>query len=208
MNPSIEWIQMTYAQECAKRTDINEHLPTLYQLSKECTEIGEMGVRSVVSTWAFLNGLLENNSQTKVLHCVDIEPIPNADILTFNTRGAGIILKTYQADSAKVELPPVDLLFIDTFHVYAHLKRELAHHHSRVRKYIVMHDTMVDAVFGEAIRCNYNLFDTWQKTGYPIEELTKGLAQAVQEFLTAHPEWILDRHFTNNNGLTILKRIT
>jgi cephalosporin hydroxylase len=204
---SVEWIKTTYEQARQIPSDIFEHIPTLFELSKECQDIAELGVRGLVSTWAFLNGLLENNSSRKVLHCVDIEPIPHKDIIVHNVRLAGITMIPYQEDSAKVELPPVDLLFIDTFHVYAHLKRELAHHHSRVRKYIVMHDTVVDAVHGEAVRCNYNLLETWKKTGYPVEELTKGLVQAIQEFLVAHPEWKIEKHYMNNNGLTILKRV-
>ena len=40
---------------------------------------------------------------------------------------------------------PVDLLFIDTFHVYGQLKRELARFEGQVRRYIAMHDTEVDA---------------------------------------------------------------
>jgi hypothetical protein len=206
MNPAVQMIETFYQKFCQTPGDIQEHLPTLYALAKECEEIGEMGVRSVVSTWAFLKGLLENGSEKKVLHCVDIEPIPQVDVLIHNTRMAGISMHAYKEDSAKVTLPPVDMLFIDTFHVYAHLKRELEHHHANVRKYIVMHDTEVDAYFGEVIRCGFNVYDMWKKTGYPVEEMTKGLAQAVQEFLVAHPEWTLHAHYRNNNGLTVLKR--
>ena len=203
---SVEWIKTTYEQARQTPSDINEHLPTLFELSKECQDIAELGVRRLVSTWAFLNGLLENTSPVKNLHCVDLQPIPNADIIVHNVGLNGIQMKTYQEDSAKVILPPVDLLFIDTFHVYGHLKRELEHHHASVRKYIVMHDTVVDGVHGEAVREKFNILDIWQKTGYPVEELTKGLLQAIQEFLVAHPEWKIAKHYMNNNGLTILKR--
>jgi hypothetical protein len=34
----------------------------------------------------------------------------------------------------------------------------------------------------------------------------KGLWPAVEEFLAAHPEWKIEKRFTNNNGLTILAR--
>jgi hypothetical protein len=34
-------------------SDINEHIPTLYEYAKNCEVIAEMGVRGVVSTWAF-----------------------------------------------------------------------------------------------------------------------------------------------------------
>lgn len=47
---------------------------------------------------------------------------------------------------------PVDMLFIDTFHVYGQLRRELARHHGSVSRYIVLHDTEVDKDPGEAVR--------------------------------------------------------
>ena len=38
-------------------SDINQHLKTLYKLTLECNSVFETGVRGVVSSWAFLNGL-------------------------------------------------------------------------------------------------------------------------------------------------------
>ena len=34
-----------------------------------------------------------------------------------------------------------------------------------------------------------------------------GLWPAVEDFLEKHPEWVLHERYTNNNGLTILKRV-
>ena len=34
----------------------------------------------------------------------------------------------------------------------------------------------------------------------------KGLQPAIIEFLNDNPEWFLFKEYTNNNGLTILKR--
>ena len=64
-----------YHSKCNEISDINEHLPTLMELSKECETICEFGVRSIVSTWSFLTGLLENNSNIKKLISVDIENV-------------------------------------------------------------------------------------------------------------------------------------
>ena len=35
-------------------SDINEHIPTLIKYGQECNHITEMGVRGIISTWAFL----------------------------------------------------------------------------------------------------------------------------------------------------------
>jgi hypothetical protein len=122
-------------------------------------------------------------------------------------KNAGIDYQFIQGDSAKVDIEPTDLLFIDTWHIYGHLKRELEKHHSVVKKYIMMHDTTVDEFQGETIRCGWNPYEQSLKTGYPVEEITKGLKYAIDEFLEAHSEWSLEKKFTHNNGLTILKRI-
>lgn len=199
------------------KSDINEHLPTLYNYSKECNSIIECGVRSSVSTWAFLLGLYDNSNNIKELVCVDIEDIQDKDIIKSIGDKAGINIIFKKEDSAKLNTNiseriseigtgKVDLLFIDTWHIYGHLKRELEQHHSNVNKYIILHDTELDGEFGESIRCNSNIPEQSAKTGYPISEIIKGLKPAVNEFVTSNLEWVVHEHFENCNGLTILKR--
>jgi hypothetical protein len=109
-------------------------------------------------------------------------------------------------DDTKCAPIETDMLFIDTWHVYAHLKRELAHWHGHVRKYIVMHDTTVDEVWGESLRMHMDIGRQAVESGYPEEEIRKGLGPAIAEFLEAHPEWMLEKKYTHNNGLTVLAR--
>jgi len=105
------------------------------------------------------------------------------------------------------ELPLCDLMFIDTWHVYAHLKRELVWHESKVRKYIVLHDTTVDGVDGEALRTFQDIPRLASMFNYSVAEISVGLWPAVEEFLVSyHGTWELARRYTNNNGLTVLKR--
>ena len=137
--------------------DIHEHLPTLREYASKCETVVEMGVRSVVSTWAFLKGLSESGGTIKKLTSVDIENIDMENVIQC-AKDVGIDMKFVQHDSATVDVE-TDLLFIDTWHVYAHLKRELEFHHSKVSKYIIMHDTEIDGIYGESIRCNWNILD-------------------------------------------------
>jgi hypothetical protein len=69
-----------------------------------------------------------------------------------------------------------------------------------------MHDTTVDEWRGETIREGLNAELQSAKFGIPIDEINKGLWPAISEFLLEHPEWKILERFTNNNGLTILKR--
>ena len=99
-----------------------------------------------------------------------------------------------------------DITFIDTWHVYGQLKRELEKFSKITNKYIIMHDTTVDEIYGETIRCGWNAFEQSKISGFKVEEINKGLWPAVVEFLQNNPEWYVKQRFTHNNGLTILAR--
>jgi hypothetical protein len=202
MNPIIE----NYRIKCAQASDINRHLPTIYRHARQCESIAEFGVRGIVSTWALLRGLLENGRSSKELVCVDIEAVPELENVRNIARDQGITLTFHRQDSAICSIPEVDLLFIDTWHVYGHLKRELNNHHGKVRKYILMHDTETDGLVGESVRNGWDLAAQARQSGYPEEELRCGLQRAVSEFVAAQPEWKLLRRYHHNNGLTILAR--
>lgn len=185
-------VRDNFYQACKTPSDINEHLPVLYDIAKECTHITEMGVRSVVSTWAFM---YRNPS---VLIGIDLHINPNVDEA----------LKVYpnwkfiQADTTKIEIEKTDLLFIDTLHIYSQLKKELQLHGKKAKKYIVFHDTTTYGTIDEPT--------DWQTPeimqNYKKEEKT-GLKPAIEEFLNDNKEWYIWREYTNNNGLTILKKV-
>jgi hypothetical protein len=64
----------------------------------------------------------------------------------------------------------------------------------------------VDEWQGETIRSGWNAVQQSLDSGFPLEEINLGLWPAIEEFLKNNPNWILHERFTNNNGLTILKR--
>lgn len=197
----MEYISAMYLQKCTTPSDINQHLPTLRRLASECSTVVECGVRSVVSTWALLYGLCESKAEQKHMWSVDIVPV-DFKLPILLAQKQGIELSFVEHNSATVDCGPVDLLFIDTLHVYGHLKRELAHHHARVHKYIVLHDT---TLFGER---GETLDDMSTMVGYSVYDLTRGLMPALCEFLYDHPEWKISEKYIHNNGLTVLKRIS
>ena len=189
-------------------SDINEHLDTLRKCASECASVAEFGVRGGVSTYSLLLGLLNNGREQKSYVGVDVDSCSKVVPIVQNLSNMlGIRYEFIHADSAKVNIQNVDMLFIDTWHIYGHLKRELQNNHSKVSKYIVMHDTTVDEWLGESIRCSCNIKQQVAESGYPEDEITKGLWPAVSEFLEAHPEWRLKERYINNNGLTVLERV-
>lgn len=194
----MEKINKKYEEKINTFSDIYEHLPTLKKYSEECKTIVEMGVRSFVSTWAFLA-----SKPRKLIGLDLINPIVfggNLNEVYEAATEAGIEFEFIESDSLTYQMPLSDLLFIDTWHVYLQLKKELNRHHKNTRKYIILHDTNT---YGYKDELAHDLY------GQRIEEsnLPKGLCPAIDEFLIENKEWILWERKPNNNGLTILKRI-
>lgn len=200
--------------------DINEHLPTLKLYAQECNSVFETGVRGVVSSYALLYGLVENtNTNNKQIFLNDIM---QCDIFEFK--------KLAEANSISVKYEwrnnldlvfstdeTYDLTFIDTWHVYGQLKRELSKFSKITNKYIIMHDTEIDGIHGETKRSNglynnlyinNNLDGLVSRTNIPKDEILKGILPAIDEFLNSNTDWIMHEQFKNNNGLTILKKYT
>jgi hypothetical protein len=187
-----------YQEKCLINSDINEHLPTLKKYGEECRTITEMGVRSIVSTWAFLA------SNPRKLISLDMEN-PSKFGANLNevydlTNEYGIDFKFVETSSLTYDMPLSDLLFIDTFHDFLQLKQELHRHHKNTKKYIILHDTNT---FGYKDESYYDKYDKLRSE----TNLPKGLCPAIDEFLYQNKEWVLWERTPNNNGLTVLKRI-
>ena len=194
-----------YNYYCDNYSDIYEHLPTLYQYAQKCSHITECGVRGIVSSYAFAYGLCDKSSAKLIQVDPDRDENSDAFILLCNKNNINCVF--YQQSDLECPIEDTELLFIDTWHVYGQLKRELTRWNSHVSRYIIMHDTTVDEWIGESIRDNLNIEEQSQSSGIPIDEIKRGLWPAIDEFLIQHPEWILEKRYTNNNGLTILRRI-
>lgn len=187
-----------YYSKCLTTSDINQHLPTLRFFASMCKSVVECGVRNVVSTYAFAAGLPEDG----FIHMVDIERSENVDNFVRNFPRS----KFVHDSSLTCPLVNTDLLFIDTWHVYGQLKRELNRWHSHVNKYIILHDTEVDGIYGETIRNRWNSEQQSIETGIPEDEILRGLLPAIDEFLVEHKEWKMILRYYNNNGLTVLAK--
>jgi hypothetical protein len=203
----METMNSMYERLCATPLDINEHLPTLYEYASKCHHVTECGVRSFVSSYAFGKALM-NRPDTKL---VQVDPELNrSEYERFNTVCKEVELTTVFYEQSDLECPieTTELLFIDTWHVYGQMKRELDRWANYTTKYIIMHDTTLDALFGETLRCGLNYYSQSQQYDMPVDEIVRGIWPAIEEFLAVHPEWVIDRKYENNNGLTILKRVS
>lgn len=196
-----------YNERVNKPSDIFEHLPTLKQYASECESVLELGVRKCVSSWALALGLL-NNSGKRKMYMNDIN-VCEISLIETLSKQTDLTIVAKWGNNLELELEEdVDLTFIDTWHVYGQLKRELAKFAPRTKKYIIMHDTSVDEWDGETKRNihKYDVEKQSRESGIPVEEILKGLWPAIEEFLEANKDWVLHARWVNNHGLTILKR--
>ena len=90
---------------------------------------------------------------------------------------AGIDYQFIKADTLGLIIPTTDLLFLDTLHTYEHVKKELHLHGDAAKKFIIIHDT----------------------------EHNRDMVRAIDAFVGGNP-WEVAEVFTNNNGLTVLRR--
>jgi len=157
----------------------------------------EFGVRDGVSTRAFLNTDVSLTS---------FDVVKNNEVQKLFTlaKEQGKKAEYIIRDVLKIEIPEVDLLFIDTFHVYEQLKQELALHGNKAKKYLIFHDTHTYGTSG-ALYNEANTINFVHRLEVDIDN--KGLLPAIIEFMIINPHWTFHIHKTNNNGLTVLKRI-
>lgn len=204
-------VEQTYYELVETSSDINEHLPTFKKYSEECHHITEMGVRSVVSTYAFVV------AKPKKLVSIDIchpktwddkwksygrKDIPSGanrllDIEEYS-KVNNIIYSFILGDTLQMNIEETDLLFIDTLHCYNQLKQELKLHEHRVKKYIILHDTESHKYTDE---------DSTGRIGTNSKDKI-GLLPALEEFLESNSNWKIREIFVNCNGLTVLERIS
>jgi hypothetical protein len=178
-------IEQKYIERKLYPSDINEHLETLFTYAKQCDVIAEFGVRDVVSSYALAH------ARPKKLICVDINKNNNINIFMEECKNENINARFDLANTLEYILEDVDMLFIDTLHTFKQLSKELELHHSKVKKYLIFHDTIS---FG-----NNNEDGT--------TDGICGLIPAISNFLKQNLNWKEDKTYINNNGLTILKNI-
>jgi len=162
-------------------SDINQNVHILYELAKQCNTVVEMGVRTGVSTRAFLN-------TDAALLSFDVTLDPTVQQLFDTAQSQGKNVQYIRANVLDIDIDPCDLLFIDTLHTYQQLSQELALHGNRAQKFLVFHDTHTFGLQGEDGRDR------------------QGLLSAIIEFLISNPHWRFSIYKTNNNGLTVLER--
>ena len=199
-------------------SDVYEHLPTLRKYASKCETVCEFGTNDFTSTIWLMSGFPKHFITLDIVNpdifALSFEPFSpnrkedeeptvirlNLDTVINIAKANDIDFKYITGSSLEFSFNTVDLLFIDTLHTYTQLTQELMLHAQKVKKYIILHDT---EFYGEKGQNNKDeegnyLCPHWE---------TKGIGHAIQEFLeNPYTGWIMDQHYENCNGLTVLKR--
>ncbi|MBA87675.1 MAG: hypothetical protein CMB16_00205 [Euryarchaeota archaeon] len=152
--------------------DSPDRFDTYVNWASKVNHVTELGVYTGLATTAFLLG------NPKVLRSYDITSkyFKIRPQLEEIAKQVNIDFKFQLANSCSVEIEPTEMLFIDTNHKEEITTRELQLHHSKVSKYILLHDT----------------------TAWP------GVMFAIKKFLPKHKEWKIIHQDKKGAGLTIL----
>lgn len=174
-----ETLEERYRRLCATPSEINEHLPTLRRLAKECESVVEFGTETCKSATAFLMGGARLLS-VDWLQWGNIDDLKR-EIAIMETLGQGRF-RFHQSNTLEIGIfDRCDLLFIDSLHTTKHVLAELQTHGYKAQKYLVFHDT--SAPFGAEVRA------------------------AIECYQIQYPDlWETAEVYINNHGLTVLRR--
>lgn len=201
---------MEIRQFTGKRTDISDHLETLYReaLTGRPKLIVELGVRTGASTFALARAAEKTDAW---LISLDMEPTifhSNYEKWKFVQVDDIEFAKTFPQFAGKNGFnSEIDFLFVDTSHTYEHTRAEIKAWipHLAPGSTMVFHDTNMKTIFK---RQDGSLGGGWNNQ--------RGVIRAIQEFLEA--DWDETKayrgvhkgfsvhHIPTCSGLTILQQ--
>ena len=207
VDASANLLHDLYQSALTQPSDMKDHVQDHAKLAKDCEIVMEIGVRGMVSTWGALWGLTQNGNTIRKYIGVDLNFPSGKTWRKFEKvcQQSQIDCNFLQLNDMTLvasEIGPVDMLFIDALHTYAHVMYELTTFHGIVRKYIVLHDTSHPwGEDDEPYSGDYSEYPHW------IDRSKRGVYSAVLDFLENHStEWEIRMKKENNHGYTLLER--
>jgi cephalosporin hydroxylase len=192
------------------RTDISDHLPTLFaeSLSLQPRLIVELGVRSGESTFVF-----ERVARLSGARCVSVD-IEDSSRVSQDRQWLFVqsddlkFAKEFPAWCRQNGLPTeIDILFIDTSHFFEHTVQEIEHFFpllAPVAK-VIFHDTNQRRIY---FRKDGSMGVGWHNRGViaALERYFNKSFNEKEDFFDLVDGWLI-RHYAKCSGFTILTRI-
>ncbi len=183
------------------RSEMRGHTETLRRLAFHCDHVTEFGVKTGQSTLAFLC------AQPDYLVSVDLMLFPEIIDLMAYTGRTSFCFK--REDSRRVKIHDTDMLFIDSTHLGEHLKQELDEHATKVRKYLVFHDTVSAGRKGFWYRDERYVHQYGKAVSVGDKGKKRrgnGLLPTIEAFLKSDNGWYMVDHYEHSKGLMVLGR--
>lgn len=199
-------LERIYKERLDVWSDIQDHLPFLYDVATKGGTIVELGVRDGNSTSAFLAGLAASKTGGRLVS-VDINPVP--EIAEWVESG---LWTTVVGDDLTLRYAPsmpqeIDVCFIDTLHWFHHTLAELRLY-APISEVVLLHDTELEA--------------PWQQPpgepAFPVREAIKMYIDTALRYdgfefdkkgkpvrLPAQPVWRVEWR-TGSYGMAVLRR--
>jgi cephalosporin hydroxylase len=198
-------------QRAQTPTDISDHLPTLFteSLPSNPRLIVELGVRGGESTFVFERVARLCGSH---LVSVDIDDCLRASTYpdwVFVQRDDTLFAAEFPEFCRKRGLcPEIDVLFIDTSHLYAHTVEEIRLWlpYLSERGKVFFHDTNLRLIGRRRDGRLLRGMDSQRSVIRAVEEFLGGSLSENQDFVRICRGWLV-KHWAICNGLTLLERL-
>ena len=195
-------LEKIFRNNCASRVATAKHLPYLKEMAGKCTSIWELGVKCGHSSSAFLAGLPPEGR----LFSVDLVTTNKARQLKKAVdKKRWRLFEGNSIDySSFAGCATPDLIFFDSLHTYKHLRNELSMWGNESKKWLVFHDTITFATMGANLETGTYLPQPDDRSCF--DPASHGIRLAIDQFMSANPHWIIQRHAPYGHGLLTLVR--
>jgi Glycosyl transferase family 2 len=156
--------------------DLNQHMEKFKELSSKVGHVTEFSDRK-----ESMIGFLAGRPKKFISHNSENEAVVR--ITTEFAKQEGLDFEHIPNSSTNGEIEETDLLFLDTRHDFQFVLEHLNKYHSKVKRFIVLHDT---AIFGEKFNDG------------------PGILPALRLFMGKNRQWTIVHHTMDQYGLTVL----
>ena len=204
-------VQEIVARASARYTDISDHLLTLFAeaASVHPRLIVELGVRGGESTFAFERAARLSGAQVLSVDLENCQVQSSYPKWTFVKQNDITFAGEFPGWCASHQISPeIDVLFIDTSHLYQHTLEELRlwMPYLAAKSKMILHDTNMKRVYRRADRSLGLGWDNDRGVIRALEETLGTKFNEAQDFVTVADGWLV-RHWSHCNGLTVLEKL-
>jgi len=204
-------VQEIGERAASRYTDISDHLLTLFAeaVSVHPRLIVELGVRGGESTFAFERAARLSNAHLVSVDLNDCIIQSSYPKWSFVKQDDTIFAGQFADWCSSQKIPPdIDVLFIDTCHLYENTLEELRlwMPYLSAKSKMILHDTNMRKIYRRADGSLYLGWDNARGVIRALEETLGVRFNEIYDFVTVAKGWLI-RHWAHCNGLTVLEKL-